>query len=168
MRRTTPPPARAIIPGLNPILRISLQSAGQSGNEFKVEVAPQPGERVVAKRSNSARRAQATTKVPTREREARILDQIGSKAEVASHSHRCLNRIISADAADDQRVEPCVAQQALKISRNEDEVHAMSLANLQKEYCTVINTAALLASSRTARSVECCCNVTLSRGRNDS
>lgn len=119
---------------------------GQSGNEFKDEVAPAAGERVVAKRTNSA--------------------FIGTDLE-RHLRESCLGTLVITGVSTNNSVEATVrmagnlgfesylvADACFTFARRDfngrlrtaDEVHSMSLANLDKEYCTVIDTAAALAT----------------------
>jgi nicotinamidase-related amidase len=119
---------------------------GQSGNEFKVEVAPQPGERIVAKRSNSAFIGTDLE---------RLLRDAGLKPLVVSgvSTNKSVEATVRMAGNLGFRTylveDACFTFARRDFSgrlRTADEVHAMSLANLHEEYCTVINTAALLAN----------------------
>ncbi|MGH6661782.1 MAG: cysteine hydrolase family protein [Rhodospirillales bacterium] len=117
---------------------------GQPGNQFKPEVAPLPGEPVLPKRTNSA--------------------FIGTDLEerLRAGGHECL---VVVGVITNNSVEATVRMAGnLGFStylvadgcftfgrtdwngtpRNAEEVHAMSLANLDGEYCTVVTAAALL------------------------
>jgi nicotinamidase-related amidase len=119
---------------------------GQSGNEFKAEVAPAAGETIIAKRTNSAfigtdleRRLRGgghdtlvITGVSTNnsvEATVRMAGNLGFR------THLVADACFTFARRDFQgRL------------RTADEVHAMSLANLDHEYCTVVDTAAVIAA----------------------
>lgn len=118
---------------------------GQDGNAFKPEVAPRPGETVVAKRTNSAfigtdlemrlRQAGHETLViagvllhNSVEATIRMAGNLGFRAFVVS----------DATASVDTRDLDGRLWQA-------EDVHALSLAHLNSEYANVIDTAAVLA-----------------------
>lgn len=117
---------------------------GQDGNEFKDEVAPEAGEIVIAKRTNSA--------------------FIGTNLE--SHLTAAgVRALVVVGVSTNNSVEATVrmagnlgfrtylvADACFTFARRDfhgrlrtaDEVHSMSLANLDGEYCTVLDTAAVL------------------------
>jgi nicotinamidase-related amidase len=117
---------------------------GQDGNEFKDEVAPQAGETIIAKRTNSA--------------------FIGTNLE--SHlAASGIQTLVVAGVSTNNSVEATVrmagnlgfqtylvADACFTFARRDfhgrlrtaDEVHSMSLANLDGEYCAVLDTAAVL------------------------
>ena len=120
---------------------------GQEGNNFKTEVEPAPGETVVAKQTNSAfigtglegllRKLEVQTLVVTGvstnnsvEATVRMAGNLGFKTHLVADAcftfarHDYHGRL-----------------------RTADEVHSMSLANLQDEYCIVLDTASVLADS---------------------
>jgi nicotinamidase-related amidase len=117
---------------------------GQTGNDFKDEVAPLPGETVVPKTTNSA--------------------FIGTDLERRLRNAG-LSRLIIAGVATNNSVEATVRMagnlgfDVTTVSdacftfarydhsgrlRSAEEVHDMSLANLDGEYCTVAHTAAVI------------------------
>ena len=117
---------------------------GQPGNEFKDEVAPQAHEAVVPKRTNSAFigtelqqlledsgiHTLVITGVSTNnsvEATVRMAGNLGFEAYLVADA--CFTF-----AHPDFAGRP----------RTADEVHAMSLANLDGEYCSVVSTAAVL------------------------
>jgi len=121
---------------------------GQPGNEFKPEAQPLPGETVVAKRTNSAfigtglesrlRSAGHTTLVV-----AGVITNNSVEATVRMAGNLGFRTYLVEDAAFtfgrrdwDGRF------------RSASEVHAMSLANLDGEYCTVARTEEVLAVLR--------------------
>jgi nicotinamidase-related amidase len=118
---------------------------GQIGNEFKDEVAPAPGEPVIAKRTNSAF---IGTDLERRLREAGLATLVVAgvstnnsvEATVRMAGNLGFETYLVADA--------CFTFARRDFQgrlRTADEVHDMSLANLDKEYCTVLHTAAVLA-----------------------
>ncbi len=117
---------------------------GQPGNEFKPEVAPLPGETVIAKRTNSAfigtdlearlRAARHETLVVTGvitnnsvEATVRMAGNLGFRAYVVSDATATVDK-----TGLDGRRWPA------------DDVHALALANMHGEYATVVDTAAVL------------------------
>jgi nicotinamidase-related amidase len=120
---------------------------GQTGNEFKDEVAPVAGEMVIAKRTNSAF---IGTDLERRLRESGLKTLIiagvstnnSVEATVRMAGNLGFETYLIADA--------CFTFARRDFNgrlRTADEVHAMSLANLDNEYCTVINAAVVLAAS---------------------
>jgi nicotinamidase-related amidase len=117
---------------------------GQDGNNFKNEVVPLSGETIVPKRTNSAfigtdlerslRAAEIDTLVITGvstnnsvEATVRMAGNLGFRAYLVSDACFTFAR-------------PDFHGRM----RNADEVHSMSLANLDGEYCKVVNTSDLL------------------------
>lgn len=118
---------------------------GQDGNDFKTEVAPAPGETVIAKQTNSAF---IGTELERYLRGARI--------EVLVVSGVSTNNSVEATvrmAGNLGFQTHLVADACFTFARHDfqgrlrtaEEVHSMSLANLHGEYCTVINTSDALA-----------------------
>ena len=118
---------------------------GQVGNEFKDDVAPLPGETIVAKRTNSAfigtdleqrlRDAGHTALVVTG-----VSTNNSVEATVRMAGNLGFETYLVADA--------CFTFARRDFQgrlRTADEVHAMSLANLDDEYCKVLDTDAVLA-----------------------
>ena len=121
---------------------------GQPRHDFKPEVAPLPGEPVIAKRTNNAF---IGTGLEERLREgghtslvvAGVITNNSVEATVRMAGNLGFNTYLVADGCFtfgrfdwDGR------------ARSADEVHAMSLANLHGEYCTVVSTSELLDASR--------------------
>ena len=117
---------------------------GQSGNEFKDEVAPQAGEIIVAKQTNSAF---IGTGLERQLRDAGfgalviagVSTNNSVEATVRMAGNLGLQTYLVADA--------CFTFARRDFHgrlRSADEVHSMSLANLDGEYCTVVDTAAVL------------------------
>ena len=117
---------------------------GQPGNDFKDEVAPMPGEAVIAKQTNSAligteleAKLRAMGKPPIVVTGARTNNSVEATVRMAGNlgfptvlvSDACFT---FAQRDFDGRV------------RSAEEVQAMSLANLDGEYTTVLDTAAVL------------------------
>lgn len=117
---------------------------GQSGNDFKPETAPLAGEIVIAKRTNSAfigtdleqilRSANQTSLVV-----AGVITNNSIEATVRMGGNLGFAIWLVEDA--------CFTFGKTDWNgtlRNAQEVHAMSLANLDGEYCTVITSADML------------------------
>ena len=120
---------------------------GQSGNEFKKEVAPVPGERIVRKQTNSAfigtglenqlRQDGIETLVI-----AGVSTNNSVEATVRMAGNLGFQTYLVADA--------CFTFARRDFHgrlRTADEVHSLSLANLDGEYCTVLDTDTALAES---------------------
>jgi nicotinamidase-related amidase len=115
---------------------------GQPGNEFKREVAPRVGEPVIHKRTNSAF---IGTDLEERLRAGahKAIEVVGvvtnNSATVRMAGNLVFSTYLVADA--------CFTfgrKDWDGTARSADDVHAMSLANLDGEYCTVVTTADLL------------------------
>jgi len=119
---------------------------GQPGNDFKPEAQPAAGEIVIVKRTNSAfigtdlearlRRANHTFLVITG-----VITNNSVEATVRMAGNLGFETFLVEDATftfgrKDWR----------GIWRTTDEVHALSLANLDGEYCTVVQTSEILAA----------------------
>jgi nicotinamidase-related amidase len=119
---------------------------GQSGNDFKPEVQPAPGEIVLVKRSNSAfigtdlesrlRRANHTLLVV-----AGVITNNSVEATVRMAGNLGFDTFLVEDATFTFGREDWQGTW-----RTADEVHAMSLANLDGEYCSVVRTEEILAA----------------------
>jgi len=117
---------------------------GQAGNDFKPDAAPRPGEQVIVKRTNSA--------------------FIGTDLEPSLRAAGC-PALVVAGVITNNSVEATVRmagnlgfetwlvedgcftfgrQDWNGTWRSAEDVHALSLANLNGEYCTVVNSASLL------------------------
>ena len=117
---------------------------GQSGNEFKPEVAPLPGEPVIVKHVNSAF---VGTDLESRLHSAGIADLVvcgvitnNSVETTVRHGANLGFRITLVEDA-------CLTFGRADYNgrpRSADEVHSMSLANLQGEYCRVVHSRELL------------------------
>jgi nicotinamidase-related amidase len=117
---------------------------GQPGNEFKDEVAPLSGEMVIPKRTNSAF---IGTNLESHLRaaglETLIITGVATNNSVEATVRMAGNLGFQTYLVDDG----CFTfgrRDFRGRSRTADEVHAMSLANLDGEYCTVIDTAKAL------------------------
>lgn len=118
---------------------------GQSGNEFKDEVAPAAGETVIPKRTNSAfigtileqhlRESGLETLVVTG-----VSTNNSVESTVRMAGNLGFKTYLVADACFTFARRDFVGR-----LRTADEVHSMSLANLDGEYCTVVDAAMLLA-----------------------
>ncbi len=118
--------------------------AGQPGHAFKPEVAPLPGEVIITKQTNSAF---IGTDLETRLRSAGhdtlvvagVVTHNSVEATVRMAGNLGFSTYLVADG--------CFTFGQTDwngIARSAEEVHAMSLANLHREYCTVTTTAAVL------------------------
>jgi nicotinamidase-related amidase len=121
---------------------------GQPGHEFKDEARPLPGETIVAKRTNSAF----------------ISTGLEEKLRAAGHGALVITGVVTnnsveatARMAGNLGFETYVVSDATftfgktdwdGMPRTAEEVHAMSLANLHGEYCTVVSTADVLGEGR--------------------
>lgn len=121
---------------------------GQSGNEFKPEAAPVAGESVVAKQTNSAF---IGTDLERRLRDGnqQILIVTGV---ITNNSVEATVRMAGNLGFDTFLVEDATFTFGRRdwygTFRTASEVHAMSLANLDGEYCTVIRTLDVVAAVR--------------------
>lgn len=119
---------------------------GQPGHDFKPEAQPLPGECVIAKRTNSAF---IGTDLETRLRAAghNPLIVIGV---ITNNSVEATVRMAGNLGFETYLVEDATFTFGRPdwngLRRTAEEVHAMSLANLDGEYCTVIPTAVVLAN----------------------
>jgi nicotinamidase-related amidase len=138
----------------NPIIHVrhdstSPESAyrpGQEGNNFKKEVVPQAGERIVPKRTNSAfigtnlertlRGAGLDTLIVTG-----VSTNNSVEATVRMAGNLGFDTYLVADACFTFARPDFQGRM-----RSADEVHSMSLANLDGEYCKIVNTADVLAA----------------------
>jgi nicotinamidase-related amidase len=121
---------------------------GQPGNEFKPEAAPAPGETVIAKQTNSAF----------------IGTDLESRLRAAGHMTLVIAGVITNNSveatvrmAGNLGFRAYLAEDACFTFgrrdwhgqyRSASDVHAMSLANLDGEYCSVVRTADLLATRK--------------------
>jgi len=119
---------------------------GQPGHEFKPETQPRAGEIVIAKKTNSAfigtdleARLRATNQ--TRLVVTGVITNNSVEATVRMAGNLGFETYLVEDATF------TFARQDWRGTwRTADEVHAMSLANLDGEYCTVVSTRAILAA----------------------
>ncbi len=117
---------------------------GQPGNEFKPEALPLPGETIIAKRTNSAF---IGTELESRLRRAGIKGLVVAGV-ITNNSVEATVRMAGNLGFDTCLVEDACFTFARRDYRGRlrsaDEVHAMSLANMAGEYCTVVTTDELL------------------------
>lgn len=122
---------------------------GQAGHEFKPEAAPSAGEAVIAKRTNSAfigtdlearlRRGGHATMVV-----AGVLTHNSVEATVRMAGNLGFEVLVVEDATW------AVDKTDLRNRRwPAEDVHALSLANMNGEYATVVSTAAVLKAAGT-------------------
>jgi len=118
--------------------------SGQPGNEFKPEALPLPGENIIAKRTNSAF---IGTELESRLRSAGIKGLVIAGV-ITNNSVEATVRMAGNLGFDTCLVEDACFTFARRDYRGRlrsaDEVHAMSLANMAGEYCTVVTTDELL------------------------
>jgi nicotinamidase-related amidase len=118
---------------------------GQAGNEFKPQVLPLPSERVIEKKTNSAfintqleaelHSAGITTLVITG-----VLTNNSVEATARMAGNLGFDTYVVHDATA-----ACDKADFNGILRSAEDVHAMSLANLDREYASVIGTEEILA-----------------------
>lgn len=120
---------------------------GQPGHDFKPEAMPLPGETVIAKRTNSAfigTDLEATLR-------ARGCAVVVIAGVITNNSVEATVRMAGNLGFDARLVEDAVFTFGRKdwsgVYRTAEEVHAMSLANLDGEYCRVTDTATILAQA---------------------
>jgi nicotinamidase-related amidase len=123
---------------------------GQPGNDFKPEAQPAPGEPVIVKRTNSAfigtdlefrlRQAKQTMLVVTG-----VITNNSVEATVRMAGNLGFQTLLVEDATF-----TFGRKDWHGTWRSADEVHAMSLANLDGEYCTVVRTNEVLAALQPA------------------
>jgi nicotinamidase-related amidase len=119
---------------------------GQSGNDFKPEAQPRPGEKVIAKRTNSAFIG-TNLEAELHAMQQNLLIVTGV---ITNNSVEATVRMAGNLGFDTFLVEDACFTFARKDwtgqLRTASEVHAMSLANLDGEYCTVTRTSEVLAA----------------------
>jgi nicotinamidase-related amidase len=117
---------------------------GQPGNDFKSEAQPMPGEMVIAKRTNSAFLGTDLERM-LRAREQQTLFVAGV---ITNNSVEATVRMAGNLGFETFLIEDACFTFARKDwtgqLRSAAEVHAMSLANLDGEYCTVIRSGEVL------------------------
>lgn len=127
------------------VLPDSAYRPGQPGNDFKPATAPRSGETVIAKRTNSAF---IGTGLEQHLRQnginalvvAGVVTNNSVEATVRMAGNLGFNTCLVADA--------CYTFAKRDFAghlRSAEEVHAMSLANLAGEYCSIADTATILA-----------------------
>jgi nicotinamidase-related amidase len=118
---------------------------GQSGNEFKPEVAPLAGETAIPKRTNSAF---IGTDLERHLRDRGIHTLVVSGVST-NNSVEATVRMAGNLGFDTYLVADACFTFARRDFhgrlRSADEVHSMSLANLADEYCTIVDVATVLA-----------------------
>jgi nicotinamidase-related amidase len=123
---------------------------GQPGNEFKPEAQPAAGEIVIVKRTNSAF---IGTDLESRLRKAKQMLMVVTGV-ITNNSVEATVRMAGNLGFDTFVVEDATFTFGRKDWngdwRTADEVHAMSLANLDGEYCSVVRTAEILAALQPA------------------
>ncbi len=126
------------------VLPDSAYRPGQPGNDFKPAVAPLAGETVIPKRTNSAF---IGTGLEDRLRQAGI-DTLAIAGVVTNNSVEATVRMAGNLGFRTLLTEDACFTFARRdwrgVLRSAEEVHAMSLANLDGEYCTVVKASDLL------------------------
>lgn len=126
-------------------LPASAYRPGQDGNRFKTEVEPAAGETIIPKRTNSAF---IGTELERHLREAGLVTLVVTGVST-NNSVEATVRMAGNLGFDTYLVADACFTFARRDFhgrlRNAEEVHSMSLANLQDEYCSVVDTAAVLA-----------------------
>jgi nicotinamidase-related amidase len=118
---------------------------GQDGNDFKTEVAPFPGETVIAKQTNSAF---IGTELERDLRSAGIDVLVVSGVSTNNSVETTIRMAGNLGFQTYLVADACFTFARRDFQgrlRTAEEVHSMSLANLHGEYCTVINTSDALA-----------------------
>jgi len=119
---------------------------GQPGNDFKPEARPNAGEIVIVKRTNSAF---IGTDLESRLRQANH-NLLVVTGVITNNSVEATVRMAGNLGFDTFMVEDATFTFGRKdwngTWRTADEVHAMSLANLDGEYCSVVRTNEILAA----------------------
>jgi nicotinamidase-related amidase len=123
---------------------------GQAGNDFKPEAQPLPGEIVIVKRTNSAF---IGTDLEARLRRANHTLLVVAGV-ITNNSVEATVRMAGNLGFDTFLVEDATFTFGRKdwhgTWRTAAEVHAMSLANLDGEYCSVVRTSEILEALETA------------------
>jgi len=118
---------------------------GQPGNAFKPETQPLPGETVIAKHTNSAFTG---TDLEARLRQAGhgalVMAGVITNNSVEATVRMAGNLGFAAWLVEDACF-TFARPDWRGVTRSADEVHAMSLSNLDGEYCSVTTTAAVLS-----------------------
>lgn len=126
------------------VLPDSAYRPGQPGNDFKPAVAPLAGETVIPKRTNSAF---IGTGLENRLRQSGI-DTLVIVGVVTNNSVEATVRMAGNLGFRTLLAEDACFAFARRdwrgVLRSAEEVHAMSLANLDGEYCTVVKASDLL------------------------
>lgn len=119
---------------------------GQPGHDFKDQVMPHPGETVIPKQTNSAF---IGTDLEVRLRNARI-KTVAIAGVITNNSVEATVRMSGNLGFDTFLIEDATFTFAQRDYNKRlwpaEHVHALSLANLDGEYCTVVKTAAILQS----------------------
>ena len=116
---------------------------GQPGNEFKAGVAPIAGETIVPKRTNSAFiGTDLETDLRRRGIDTLVITGVSTSNSVEATVRMAGNLGFRTYLVDDACFTFARSDYRGRL-RTADEVHAMSLANLDGEYCTVIGSGSL-------------------------
>jgi len=117
---------------------------GQPGNDFKPEAMPLPGETVIAKQTNSAFiGTDLEARLRARGIQDLVIAGVITNNSVEATARMAGNLGFSVHLAEDACFTYARRDYQGRL-RSAEEVHAMSLANLDGEYCEVTRTAEIL------------------------
>ncbi len=121
---------------------------GQPGNDFKPEVAPLNGELVIPKQTNSAFvGADLEARLRAEGRHRLVVVGVSTHNSVDATVRMAGNLGFETYLVDDA----CFTFGLIDwngVPRSAEDVHAMALATLHREYCTVLTTDAVLSDFR--------------------
>jgi nicotinamidase-related amidase len=124
----------------------SASRPGQEGNNFKNEVAPLAGEIVVPKRTNSAFiGTDLERSLRTAELDTLVITGVSTNNSVEATVRMAGNLRFHVYLVNDACF-TFARPNFLGQMRSAEEVHSMSLANLDGEYCRVVNTSDVLGN----------------------
>ena len=120
---------------------------GQPGNEFKREVQPLPGETVVAKQTNSAFIGTGLEQLlRTAGHKALMIAGVITNNSVEATVRNAADLGFAVFLAEDA-VFTFARRDYRGRLKTAEEVHALSLANLEGEYCAVVSAAEMIAAA---------------------
>jgi nicotinamidase-related amidase len=118
---------------------------GQSGYEFKPQVAPLDGEIIVAKNTNSAFvGTELEKRLQAWEIQSLVVTGVSTNNSVEATVRMAGNLGFDTYLVEDACF-TFAKRDFRRVLRTADEVHAMSLANLDGEYCSIVGTADVLS-----------------------
>jgi nicotinamidase-related amidase len=122
---------------------------GQPGHEFKPQAAPLPGETVLGKRTTNAFASTDLEQRLRREGQSLVL----FAGVITNSSVEATVRMAGDLGFETFLIEDCVftfgRNDWMGVYRTAEEVHAMSLANLDQEYCRIVSTRDVLIAAGT-------------------